>query len=220
MATANPTKPATFGDVRLPPRFWSKVQVDASGCWLWTAQRSRSGYAGFFLHGRGASRAHRVAFELLVQAIPQGLTLDHLCRVRHCVNPAHLEVVTQKENTLRGETGPAINARKTHCYRGHLFSAENTRFTTKGHRSCRACRRLAEPLSQRHPRAHSKLRTYQTVKCPACGRHLRGWTRRLRGATTSPRLPMHKVSETCGASWCQASSITMEEAVVSGVRNV
>ncbi|KAB2977369.1 HNH endonuclease [Streptomyces sp. SS1-1] len=85
--------------------------------------------------------AHRVAYQEIVGPIPEGLQLDHLCRVRHCVNPAHLEPVTSRENTLRGENLVAINAAKTHCKRGHLFDAANT-YRWRNSRICRECRRL------------------------------------------------------------------------------
>jgi hypothetical protein len=93
-----------YGDERLPPRFWNKVAaVKGGGCWYWMAGLFRGGY-GQFRFGRN-TRAHRVAYEALVGEIPAGLDLDHLCRVRHCVNPEHLEPVTRKENIRRGETG-------------------------------------------------------------------------------------------------------------------
>lgn len=123
--------------------FWSLV--DKSGdCWIWTgAFAVRTGYGKA---GRRGS-AHRVAYELLVGPIPEGQQLDHLCRVRLCVNPDHLEPVTSQENLLRGETHAAKNAAKTHCYRGHDLTGDNVRvniwINKKGQvrqrRKCRAC---------------------------------------------------------------------------------
>ncbi len=86
--------------------------------------------------------AHRAAYELYVGPIPEGLTIDHLCRNTLCVNPAHLEAVTMRENILRG-TGPSAQAaRKTHCLRGHPFDDGNTLFRATGKRVCRACQRV------------------------------------------------------------------------------
>lgn len=104
---------------------------------------TRGGY-GSCGRGDGTRRtmpAHRRAYELRVGAIPAGKHLDHLCRVRNCVNPAHLEPVTNRQNALRG-TGPsAVNAEKTHCSRGHEFNAENTRRERDGGRACKVCHR-------------------------------------------------------------------------------
>lgn len=130
-------------------RFWSKVRKTTStGCWEWICAL-RHGYGAFF-YGRDESGkkivrpAHRVSYELLVGPIPEGLEIDHLCRNTKCVNPAHLEPVTPKVNTLRGESPPAKHARKTHCKRGHAFTPENTRYQDKESewgRICRACNR-------------------------------------------------------------------------------
>lgn len=95
-------------------RFWSKVDASAP-CWVWTAASAGKGYGKFTLSANGKTRyplAHRYSWELLVGPIPEGMTLDHLCKNRKCVNPDHLEVVTQAVNCLRGESPPARNARK------------------------------------------------------------------------------------------------------------
>lgn len=118
-------------------RFWAKVSV-TDDCWLWIGAISSTGYGNFWLSGRYIS-AHRASYEYAVGPIPDGLHIDHLCRVRQCVNPSHLEPVTQRENTLRGETLPAANARKTHCLRDHPFTPENTYVSSAG-RSCLTCR--------------------------------------------------------------------------------
>lgn len=124
----------------LPDRFWAKVdKQDPSGCWVWTAGTS-DGY-GWYLISRkvGAMRAHRVAYIDRFGEIPKPLVLDHLCRNRGCVNPDHMEVVTIRENTMRGNGAGARHARKTHCSHGHEFTVENTRITKHGHRVCKQC---------------------------------------------------------------------------------
>jgi len=129
------------GRTPLPPeeRFWAKVDKTET-CWLWMGGRN-NGYGYFRLGGTGGPRAyaHRFAYEQLIGPVPDGLQLDHLCRVRHCVNPAHLEPVTSRENCLRGESLQAANAQKTHCPKGHLYDAANTWITAEGWRACRTC---------------------------------------------------------------------------------
>ena len=121
-------------------RFWGKVEK-TSTCWLWTAGKYNTGYGQFWIHGRDHP-AHRLAYIWEKGDIPLGLQLDHLCRVRHCVNPAHLEAVTQKENILRGEGFAAKGARQTHCLRGHPFSGANLYTTPAGGRRCLACKSI------------------------------------------------------------------------------
>lgn len=122
-------------------RFWSKV--DRSGgpdaCWLWLGAPNPSGYGGFHVPSLGGRAAHRVSYILNVGPIPAGLQLDHLCRVRHCVNPRHLEPVTLAENLRRG--AESRHAEDTHCPHGHEWTPENTTYGTQGYRRCRTCRR-------------------------------------------------------------------------------
>jgi HNH endonuclease len=126
-------------------RFWAKVdRRGPDDCWPWLACRNPRGYGWFGLAHRKNVKAHRYAYELLVRQIPPGLTLDHLCRNPSCVNPAHLEPVTVKENVLRGDGRTAINARKTHCPAGHAYDVANTYVDRHGSRECRACHRRKE----------------------------------------------------------------------------
>lgn len=118
-------------------RFHEKYFVDSNGCWLWQAGKTHEGYGKLKVLGKTVL-AHRWYYLSLFN-IPQGFTLDHLCRVRNCVNPEHLEPTTIQENTLRGIGPSAINAKKTHCIRNHEFTPENTRITSNGKRHCRKC---------------------------------------------------------------------------------
>lgn len=117
----------------------------ATGCWEWEGTRWQSGYGQIQEAGR-KKRAHRVVYEALVQTIPEGLQLDHLCRVRHCVNPEHLELVTCRENILRGTGSSAAYARRAACAHGHLFTPENTYHHPSGKRVCRRCRQATDRL--------------------------------------------------------------------------
>lgn len=120
---------------RLRP--WYEHVEFGDGCWLWTGNLQSGGYGHAMVgNGRGAL-AHRHVYELLVGPIPEGLHLDHLCRVRNCVRPDHLEPVTPAVNTLRGEGYSAVNARKTHCPNGHEYDWVRS----DGRRWCRICLR-------------------------------------------------------------------------------
>lgn len=123
------------------PRFATKFQVDEeTGCWVWTASlRNKKGYGNYTQGGKSVS-AHRAAYEMHVGEIPEGMVIDHLCRNRLCVNPAHLEAVTTRENILRGAGIAAKNAVKTHCLRGHEYTPENA-IRNPGGKSCRQCGR-------------------------------------------------------------------------------
>lgn len=137
-----------FGDERLLPRFWDKVSVEPNtGCWLWTACTADTGY-GQFAIGRRMLYAHRVAYAALVGPVPGGLQLDHVrargCGVRCCVNPEHLEPVTQRENLRRGDAAKSTRswcAAITHCPNGHVYDDTNTyHFTDRNGYACRRCK--------------------------------------------------------------------------------
>lgn len=117
--------------------FWSRVDMGA-GCWIWRGGRSPTGY-GHFSTESYKGLAHRYAYMSVYGPIPEGLTLDHLCRIRECVRPLHLEPVTQRTNNRRGLSPSAINAVKTHCPRGHEYTPKTTYYRPFGYRECRLC---------------------------------------------------------------------------------
>jgi hypothetical protein len=136
-------------DLRVVERFWAKVDLNGpllspyfSQCWLWTDKRTPDGYARF-RDGKRTIAAHRFTYELLRGPIAKGLVSDHLCRVKHCVNPFHIEPVTDKVNVLRGIGLTAKQAKQTHCIHGHEFSPRNT-YMCEGKRHCRACKAARE----------------------------------------------------------------------------
>ena len=140
-------------------RFWVKVnkngpipahRPDLGPCWLWTAALNY-GYGVFCRTGSKTEGAHRISLELAGKLPPSPLVPDHLCRVRACVNPDHMEPVTRGANVLRGEGISVRNALVTHCPAGHPYTAENTRHykTPIGRgRKCRTCHREWERARQ------------------------------------------------------------------------
>lgn len=121
-------------------RFEQDVIVMASGCWDWLGRIDKTGY-GRTSYGKPLEQlAHRLAYRLWNGEIPPGLTIDHLCRNRRCINPAHLEAGTARENILRGDGMAARRARQTHCKRGHAFTPENTYLYSNRRRECITCR--------------------------------------------------------------------------------
>ena len=120
-------------------RFHRNYKV-VDGCWLWTGHLNNKGYGKFSEDWRIKVYAHRWAYQRFVGPIPDGLQIDHLCRNRACVNPAHLEAVTPRVNQRRS---PLCRAHKTHCVNGHPFDEVNTYVRSDGSRQCRTCRRAS-----------------------------------------------------------------------------
>lgn len=123
-------------------RFFEKIEK-INSCWIWKSTITPTGYGHFSTGGTNQRElAHRFSYELHKGKIPERLVVDHLCRNRSCVNPDHLQIVTQQENVLRGIGAAAINARKTHCVKGHSFE-EMAYVNHKGQRICNECKRIA-----------------------------------------------------------------------------
>ena len=120
-------------------RFWDKVEVNQiTNCWNFTSML-RNGYGRFKINNKILS-AHRFAYEINKGKIPEGLKLDHLCRNPSCVNPDHLEIVTQKENVLRGIAPSALAVRNNKCIRGHDLTGMNLYVSkTNNERICKEC---------------------------------------------------------------------------------
>jgi len=120
-------------------------------CWLWEGRANKDNYGIMRARGASSSLAHRLAYEILVGPIPDGMTLDHMCHRaercpggktcphRLCCNPAHLKIAAVGPNALRGNSLSGTNSRKTHCDSGHEFTEANT-YWHKGKRQCRKCR--------------------------------------------------------------------------------
>ena len=125
-------------------RFMKYVSPEPNcGCWLWTGFSDKDGYGKFWINERKMSvAAHRVSYELYASKIPDGHVIDHMCRVRSCVNPDHLRVVTQLINVRENNSSPcSLNARKTHCKHGHELTEENVCLVRDG-RACKVCIKL------------------------------------------------------------------------------
>lgn len=134
--------------LRYPDSLWAKVdkagpvpeyRPDLGVCWLWTGATMPNGYGNAW-NGSEVVGAHRAVYELVVGPIPEGMDLDHLCRVRNCVRPSHVEPVTRSENMVRS---PLVGA-KTHCPAGHEYTEENTLTTPGQGRKCRTCGRIRQ----------------------------------------------------------------------------
>jgi len=132
----------SFTPEHIARRFWQFV-TKTDSCWLWGGVIGPTGY-GRFSVGKKGFNAHRVAYYLMKGGIPEGLTLDHLCRNRICVNPDHLDPVTSEENVRRAQP---FYQPVTHCVQGHEYTPDNTYYKPgRTNRTCRACHREEERL--------------------------------------------------------------------------
>jgi hypothetical protein len=165
-----------YGDATFSPydpdlRFWANVDRRGDDeCWPWLGGIYRTGYGQFFANGK-AILAHVYAYKRFVGSIPEGLVIDHVrdngCIRRDCTNfLRHLEPVTQQVNILRGDGPSALNARKTHCKRGHEFTEENTQIGKQGRRICLTCRKAQdrERYKELRNRAQASISAIGTSK--------------------------------------------------------
>lgn len=146
--------------IPLPERLLRHTEENDAGCWIWVKSLDKDGYGKFQIardgdwkNGVQHVRPHRLAYEVWVGEIPQGDTIDHLCRNRACINPDHLEAVSSYENIMRGDKGDL----KTHCMYGHPLAGENLyeyEFQGRQWRGCRTCRRKSSREFQRRKRAN------------------------------------------------------------------
>lgn len=134
----------------------SKPEKD---CWAWNLSTNQKGYGRIVRNGK-TLLAHRMFYEAMYGKIPTKMTIDHLCRNRACVNPHHMEVVSNRENILRGTSPSAVNAKRTHCVHGHELGGDNLRIFTRNaskRRECRECRRrLGKARYWRNPEQQRK----------------------------------------------------------------
>jgi hypothetical protein len=136
-------------------RLRRRISVTDNGCWEWVGVKHRDGYGVIWFQQafrRWYRLAHVVAYEVWVGPIAEGLELDHLCRNRSCVNPAHLEPVTHRENMRRSISPPGKWQMRTHCERGHEFSGANLIIRGDGARQCRTCKRERGRLAAQQKR--------------------------------------------------------------------
>lgn len=154
------------------PYFWDNV-LQIGDCWQWRGPKNATGYGRWsrWNASRGGQTVlvHRIAYTLLVGEIPPGLVIDHLCRNTLCLNPDHLDPVTDRVNLLRGESPSAKAARATHCPQGHPLSGDNMRVYS-GARVCLTCKKDKD----RRGKAAMRERNRIITECTTCGASLRG----------------------------------------------
>lgn len=167
---ATPMKYIRLADPKWEAAARVLLRLELNGdCWVWPGPVDGSGYASVRMRNpRRFMKIHRLLYEVFVGPIPEGLTIDHLCRKRTCANPAHLEAVTLRENVLRGTALSAQRARQTHCKHGHPLTGENVRVDKRNRRLCRTCAKRHQDERIRPP-APSVAGLRVEVTCPDCG---------------------------------------------------
>lgn len=146
----NGWRPRATPDIRFTNQI---IKGNADECILWIGKVNNMGYGQFCLAGVFVL-AHRYSYEQAKGVIPEGLVLDHLCGNPRCVNPAHLEAVTQADNLRRGKGFAGLNYKKTTCPNGHVYTGDTTLFNKQGWRECRICRQARERKRVRNRRVY------------------------------------------------------------------
>lgn len=166
-------------------RFNNGFRLNEDGCWIWQKRLGKSGY-GYFNYSSTAKLrvmlAHRISYVIYYGAIKKGLVIDHICRVKSCVNPNHLRMVTVKENIHAGIGLASINLRKTHCKNGHEFTKENTivNHLKDGRkiRGCRKCSYAYSPTRYREKNKKEYLNKYRKANIERMRRYGREYSQR------------------------------------------
>ena len=138
----------------LPLRFWRKVHAAPNGCWVWIGAQTNRGYGTAWMphHNPQRASAHRLTYEIWADTIPASLEIDHLCRNKACVNPAHLEAVSHRTNVHRGDM---TKLRVTHCPMGHEYAGANLYIRPdNGNRDCKRCQRKRNRRWEARQKAH------------------------------------------------------------------
>lgn len=148
----------------LKERLLSKIEK-VNNCWMWRASTITGKKISYGIISNEGKRevAHRVSYKLFVGSIPDGYTVDHICKNGLCINPDHLRILTLKENILLGNSPIAKHAVKTHCIHGHKFTPENTRITKNG-RACRLCSQLLCRKNYRKKHGANVRKDYKMTK--------------------------------------------------------
>lgn len=143
-------------------RFMARVLKSADGCWLWQGPLNKGGYGQFYLDGQ-QGHAHRAAYKMFVAPVPDGMVVDHICRVRACVNPVHLRPLTNAENVLIGVGITAKNLTKTHCKRGHELAGDNLIPNKDSKRICRTCHYAHGAKNRQKAEYKERMKAYKST---------------------------------------------------------
>jgi hypothetical protein len=163
-----------FNDPCLPLKIWSRIYIiPQTNCWLWTGPINRDGYGSVHFNQK-QQQIHRVFYETFKGPILKGTEIDHLCRVRNCCNPDHLETVSHQKNVDRSN-GRKGSLKRTHCINGHPYTPENTYRSPQGVRACKICRaiKMTESRQRNIEKVRERDRLYKAKKYQENGEAVR-----------------------------------------------